>query len=221
MKKFFSILAISIALISCSNEDEIAQSEEVISVSNMAARPSVYTEVYADSIFAEYVNSSVFLVLKTERKSFFSKIKRIEDLEYLETIENDDQFLSWITSNIAYTDFSSIAEAINQRVYIGELKRTEVQSFPIIYDFITNASEELVVGTLKKWMGNNNVKVDNLTCEDKLKSCEDSAWSNYYAAINKSFRNEDVFDSLRMADENFEWRMRVCASYYTNCINNN
>lgn len=223
MKKIFSILAISIALISCSNEDGIIQGEEVISVSNMTARPSVYTEVYADSIFAEYVNSSVFLVLKTERKSFFPKIKRIEDLEYLETIENDDQFLSWITSNIAYTDFSSIAEAINQRVYIGELKRTEVQNSPLIYDFIVNAPKDLVLIKLEKWLGDNHTPTSMVSCEDQLNSCESSVWGQYIKDVNNAYGmiGNDLHYDLNMADERFERGILRCANYYIDCVDRN
>lgn len=220
MKNIFYTLAISIALISCSNDNEIIQDKEVINNSNVAARESLFNEVYADSIFSEYVNSSIFKSLKTERKNFVSKVNRVEDFDFLITIETEDQFLSWITSNIVYTDFSSIAEAINQRKFIGELKRTEVQHFPQIYDFIANAPEELVVGTLKKWIGDDRIIGLNGTCEDKLTSCENNAWTDYYFATYRALQpgNNNPFHTLEKADEDFEWNMRRCAYSYTDCV---
>ena len=219
MRNIFYTLAISIALISCSNDNEIIQDKEVVSSSNTAARPS-YTQVYVDSIFSEYVNSSIFKSLITERENFVSKVNRIEDFEFLITIESEDQFLLWITSNIAYTNFLSIEDAVSQRKYISELKRTEVQYFPQVYDFIINAPEELVIDTLKEWIGNDRVIGLNNSCEDKLTSCENNAWVDYYLAVNKALQpnNNNPFYSLDKADEDFEWNMRRCAYSYTDCI---
>lgn len=223
MKKLL-ILALSMVVISCSNDNEITQEkQEATIVDNNIKSFSkpvgfVYNQEYADQLFSEYVKSPVYLALKNERKSLVSKITRVEDLEYLKGIETEGEMISWLSSNITFTSFLNLSEAIEQWNYIGELKRIEVQHFPEVYDFISNAPEALVVGNLKKWLGNNHIKGDNLTCEEKLDSCETSAWSDYYRAVDKALKGDNALDTLRMADDSFDFKIGYCASLYSDCI---
>jgi len=222
MKKIL-ILVLSIGVISCSTDNEITQEKQetvIVNSLNNFSKPVdlVYNQEYADQLFSEYVKSPVYLVLKNERKNFVSKTARVEDLEYLKEIENEEEMFSWLSSNISFTGFLSLSEAIEQWNRIGELKMVEVRYFPQIYDFISNAPEELVVGNLEKWLGNNHIKGNNLTCEEKLASCETSAWSDYYRAVDKALKGENALDTLRMADESFDFKIGYCVSLYSDCI---
>ena|SRR5690606_20318282 len=118
MKKIL-ILVLSIGVISCSTDNEITQEKQetvIVNSLNNFSKPVdlVYNQEYADQLFSEYVKSPVYLVLKNERKNFVSKTARVEDLEYLKEIENEEEMFSWLSSNISFTGFLSLSEAIEQ-----------------------------------------------------------------------------------------------------------
>lgn len=218
MKKLLLVLSATF-LFSCSNESNLNNPENIPLENNpvTAARILPPVENPTDAMFHEYVTSAIF----TETSQLITDFSNDMNVNFAEVnINTEAEILSWISGNIAQTEFSGVSEAYSRWNHIKERKLIELQQFPHIFEFIKTAPENQAIAIIDKWLIEASAGPVILpTCDEKLNKCSKEASAKYYYSIQyldmtdmEGAKAESIASAKREND------MKGCRDSYKKCM---
>lgn len=220
MKKIVILLYSVFLLFACSDENNLQteKNNNVESSGVLSSRPLPPVETSIDSMFYEYVTSSIFIEVEGLLKDFNQDLNYDEESD--ESIgETEAELFNWIATNLSQTNFSSVAEAESRWNHIKNRnfgKRTE---FAPVFEFIANAPLEEVTLVLHKWLIEPVTNGDGGDyCDEKFDYCTSKAAADY-ALRSRSMEEFGVtVEKQAMSDNRLERDTEKCRDTYKKCI---
>ncbi|WCM40988.1 hypothetical protein MG290_08440 [Flavobacterium sp. CBA20B-1] len=216
MKKLFLLCIASIFVMSCDNDAESINSDkQTEQVNSTQERTNVQISNEIDQLFYNYVNSAEFTEYQILVNQFVVNLK-IDVTEFNFTTEQE--FFSWIDSNIEQTEFGSVEVAKAQWNAMKNYTQIRLNNHSELFNFIKIKDSSILLPYFVKWLGNNNITTSD-DCDKQLTDCEDRAFGYYIEDLSKALLMKEGGNVyVQVADLYYERRISRCAAKYRDCM---